>query len=241
MLQPVKEAFGDYMGRFYAELLPTTKPLERFCTRGLAASIAWAPSRMVDAAEEMLGQWLRFDPNDATTKPPEMPAIIVAVARDYMPTGRDWGRQIADPEWITFPDDAKNRAFKLRTVAGEIRAQVVIFAQDEPTAKSLAAQFLLFMDGRANRGFMAAFSFAGFAAPYPVVIETPEIPFVAVSTEAKNLTILAGDVTLKATIPLFYAPKVGEPNDGQGTPGSATDPAGFPVMGGIVFSGKAVP
>ena len=63
---------------------------------------------------------------------------------------------------------------------------------------------------------------------------SPEVPqtrvyWVAVQTEAKNLTILAVDVTLKAEVPLFDAPTEDEPNDGQGVPGT-DDPSGYPLV-----------
>jgi hypothetical protein len=43
------------------------------------------------------------------------------------------------------------------------------------------------------------------------------------------VTILAIDLTLKAEVPLFDAPKEGEYNDGKGVPGT-DDPAGYPVV-----------
>ena len=240
MLEPVKAAFGQFMGRFYAEIVPTTKPLEAYITRGLAKSIVWAPSRMVDSAEEMLQTWQRNDTDNATTKPANMPVMIVGIARDYTPTGRDYTRQMADPEMVMIPGDAKERVFSLRTVAGDVRAQVVLFAQDEPTARALAAQFLLFLDATPNRRFTAHYTFAGQAMDWPVQVESPDAPAMSIQTEAKNLTILAIDLTLKATIPLFSAPGAGQPNDGKGTPGT-TDPAGFPLVGEINTTAKAAP
>jgi len=240
MLEPVKAAFGQFMGRFYAEIVPTTKPLEAYITRGLAKSIVWAPSRMVDSAEEMLQTWQRNDTDNATTKPANMPVMIVGIARDYTPTGRDYTRQMADPEMVMISGDAKERVFSLRTVAGDVRAQVVLFAQDEPTARALAAQFLLFLDATPNRRFTAHYTFAGQAMDWPVQVESPDAPAMSIQTEAKNLTILAIDLTLKATIPLFSAPGAGQPNDGKGMPGT-TDPAGFPLAGEINTTAKAAP
>ncbi len=230
MLQPVKEAFGLFMGRFYATLVPTTKPLESYVTRGVAKSIAWAPSRMIDAAEDMLSLWMRSDIHDAPTRPPDMPAILVALAKDYTPTGRDYTRQVADREMVIIPTDPKERMFGLRAVAGDIRAQIVIFATDEPTAHSLAAQFGLFVDATPNRRFTARYAFASQPMDWPVQVELPDVPAMNIPTEAKNLTVLAIDITLRAEIPLFDAPKAGEPNDGKGTPGDAADPAGYPVV-----------
>ena len=230
MLEPVKAAFGQFMGRFYAEIVPTTKPLTPYIARGLAKSIVWAPSRMVDSAEEMLAAWQRNDTDGATTRPADMPVMIVAMARDYTPTGRDYTRQIADAETAMIPGDEKERAFSLRTIAGDVRAQVAIFAQDEPTARSLASQFLLFLDATPNRRFTARYTFAGQQMDWPVQVEAPDSPAMSVGTEAKNLTILAIDLTLKATIPLMSAPAAGQPSDGEGVSGDAADPAGLPVV-----------
>ena len=229
MLQPVKAAFGEFMGRFYASLVPTTKPMESYVQRGLAKSIAWAPGRMVDAVEEMLSLWMRSDIENATTKPPAMPAIMVAMSKDYMPTGRDYTRQVADREMVIIPSDPKERMFGLRAAAGDIRAQVAIFATDEPTARSIASQFLLFLDATPNRRFEARYIFAGQNMGWPVQIEAPDIPAQSIASEAKNLTILAIDLTLRAEIPFFDAPAVGQPNDGKGIPGT-DDPAGYPVV-----------
>ncbi len=220
------------MGAFYGGIVPTTKALEAYVTRGLAKSIAWAPSRMIDAAEEMLGSWQRNDTDSTTTKPANMPVILVAMAKDYVPTGRDFTRQVADRIMVTIPDDEKGRVFGLRTVAGDIRAQIAIFAHDEPSARSIAAQFLLFLDAAPNRWFMARYTFAGQIMEWPVQVESPDSPAMAIQTDAKNLTILAVDLTLKAEIPMFDAPAAGQPNDGQGTPGTS-DPAGYPLVQGI--------
>lgn len=235
MLQPVKAAFGDYMSRFYASIVPTTKALEGYVTRGLAKSVVWAPSRMVDSAEEMLSSWQRNDTDSATTKPANMPVIIVAMARDYVPSGRDFTHQVADPVMMILPGDIKERVFGVRAMAGDIRAQIALFANDEPTARSLAAQFLLFLDATSNRRFTARYTFAGQNLDWPVQVESPDSPAMSIQTDAKNLTILAIDITLKAEIPLFDAPAIGQPNDGKGTPGSLTDPAGYPMTAQVDY------
>lgn len=228
MLEQVKAAFGEYIGRYYQSVVPTTKPLEEFKVRGLAQCIAWAPSRMVDAAQDMLALWLRAEHNKPT-KPPALPSIIVAIAKDYTPSGRDYTRQVADRQVAIIPGDPKERLFGIRAIAGDVRAQVAIFATDEPTARSLAAQLLLFMDATENRRFTAKYHFAGVETLWSVQIETPENPAMSIPSDAKNLTILAVDVTLRAQIPLFDAPGTGEPNDGKGTPGT-DDPAGYPLV-----------
>lgn len=217
------------MGRFYAEIQPTNNTLREFTDRGLPKSIVWAPSRMIDAAEEMLSSWQRNDTDKAPTRPAKLPVIIVALAKDYTPTSRDFTRQVADKMLVILPGDEKERAFGLRVMSGDIRAQLAIFAHDEATARSLAAQFLLFVDSTENRRFTAQYEFAGQVLEWPVQLESPDAPAMSIATEAKNLTILALDVVLKAQIPLFDAPKAGQPNDGKGTP-NTDDPAGYPLV-----------
>lgn len=235
MFESVKAGFGEFMGQFYRLLVPTTRPMQAYVERGLARSIAWAPARMVDAAEEMLGSWRRNDTSPQPSKPAELPVILVGMAKDYMPTTADYTRQMADRQMIMIPGDPKERLFGLRTVAGDLRAQVAIFASDEPTAKSLASQFLLFLDGSARRRFSARHAFAGMGLDWPVQIEAPDVPASAVATEAKNLTILVIDLTLKASVPLLDHPKPGEPNDGKGTDGDPADPHGYPLTADVRY------
>lgn len=230
MLEPVKVAFGEYMGAFYSGIAPTTHGLQEYLARGLAKSIVWAPSRMVDTVEEMLSAWQRNDTDGAPTQPAKMPIIFVAIAKDYTPSGRDYTRQISEQVEVILPGDTKERDFKVRTIAGDVRAQVVFCANDEPTARSLASQFLLYLDNMGNRRFDAKYTFAGQNLVWPVQIESPDVPAMSIQTEAKNLTILACDVTLKASIPLFKAPADNEPNDGKGTVGNPSDPSGYQVV-----------
>ena len=229
MFEPVKVAFGQFMAGFYESLVPTTQPMSEYVTRGLEKSIAWAPTRMVDSVEEMLASWQRADTDNAPTRPVKAPVIFVAMARDLTGTGRDYTRQVADPVDVVIPGDTKERYFKLRTVAGDIRAQIAICANDEPTSRSIAAQFGLWLDSTANRRMLASHSFASIETNWPVQIEDPGIIAMDIKTDAKNLSILAIDITLKATIPLFQAPKEGEANDGKGS-GTAEDPHGYPVV-----------
>ena len=232
MFEQVKAGFGQYMARFYGELVATTRPMEEYVGRGVGKSVMWAPARMVDAAEEMLSLYARDNLNGGPTKPFDLPIMFVAMAKDYVPAGRDFTRQLAERQSIAIPGDDKARVFGLRTVAADIRTQVVIAAMDEPTARSLAAQFILSVDSTDGRRFMSRYSYAGEEMEWPAVIESPDVQAVQVPHEAKNLTLLAIDLTIKATVPLFDAPKVGEANDAQGVPGT-NDPAGYPVIAAI--------
>ncbi len=229
MFEPVKVAIGEFLQGFYRDVAPTTRALQEFRQRGFAQCVALAPSRMVDQVSAMLGAWQRNDSAQAPTRPPKLPALVVAVAKDYTPASRDFTTQIADPVDVSFPADGKQRYFQMKLIAGELRAQLAIMASDEPTAKSLAAQFLLYLDSPANRSFVARYPFAGFDHEYPVQIEAPDNPAMSIETDARNLTLLAIDLTLKVSVPLFLAPGEGEPSDGKGMPGT-DDPAGFPLV-----------
>lgn len=229
MFLPVQEALGGVLAQFYGRISPTTRALEEYAARGFAQAVAWAPSRMVDQAEAMLDAWQRNDTRQAKTRPPDLPVILVAMSKDWTPVGHEFGTQIADEIPIMFPEDTKERVFRVRLVSGDIRVQMAVFAQDEPTAKSLAAQLLLFWDSVEQRRFWARYSFAGFHHDYPVQVEVPDPPAIRVETNSRIVSALAIDLTLKANAPIFLAPGPGEPNDGKGTPGT-DDPAGFQVV-----------
>lgn len=203
MLESVKIAFGQYMGRYFHSIAPTTKPLKAFIERPLHEAIAFAPARMVDAAQEMLALWQKADFSGQPTKGyGKMPAIMCAIAKDYTATGRDYTRQIADAQPVFIGKSEK--AVWLRTIAADIRAQIAIFAMDEPSAHALAAQFALFVDATDNRRFFADYDFGDASnMRWPVQIETPEVFASSIATDAKNLSILTVDLTLKATVPLF--------------------------------------
>jgi len=239
MFEPIKSAFSQFMGRYYQSLSPTTKAMSEFASRGLGKSIMVAPTRMIDVAEDMLAAWQRNDTDSAPTQPPKLPVIIIAFARDMIPTGRDFNRQIADAEHISLEGDDKQRVFKIRTVASDVRVQVAIFAHEEPTARALAAQFALFIDATGNQHLYAKFDNPlGISEDWPIMIESTETPFIAVRTEAKNLCIIAADLTLKVTVPIYSAPNDENPNNAQnGVPGTF-DPSGYLGVNEVVINPK---
>ncbi len=239
MFEPVKIGFGEFMAGYYNSLTATTPHLQEFVARGFGKCVAWAPTRMIDSAEDMLSSWQRNDTDQAPTQPTDLPVIIVAMAKDYMPTGRDYTRQVVTSDWMIMPGDVKERAFGIRAIAGDIRVQLAFFAADEPTAKSLAAQFCLYIDDIHNRNFWSKHTFAGVESLWPVQIESPDTPISNAQSQSKNITILICDLTLKAEIPLFDAPKDGEANDGKGVPGT-DDPAGYPLVKIVYFDDKSL-
>lgn len=240
MFEPVKVGFSEYMIRFFNQLSPTTKPLQEYVARDVGKAIVWCPTRMIDMATEMLEAWQRNDTDNLPTMPHKLPVIIVAFGRDFMPTGRDYTRQIGESQRIMLPNDTKDRVFGIRTISGDLTAQVAIFAVDEPTAKSIASQFILFMDSIGNHALASTYKWAGLNTVWPVQIESPETPASSIESESKNVVILAIRLNLKATAPLFDAPADNEPNDGKGTDGDINDPHGYPVIATIETINKVI-
>ena len=237
MFEPLKAAFGRYMYRFFKDLTPTTKPMVRYCQREFQYAVMLAPGRMIDQVEELLSKYLRADKDGEKTRPHDLPVILVAFGRDVTPTGRDYTRQVSEGVWVQLPDDELERTFKLKTIASDVRVQVAIFASDEPTARSIAAQFMLYVDDISNRRFKVDYEYAGVPLTFPAQLESPEVMAPVLPIEAKNLTVLAVDLNLHCTIPLFKAPKEGEPDDGLGIPGDMYQPSGYPVVSEVQSTG----
>lgn len=228
-MKELEIALGGYLERWHQCLVPTTPALTEYAARAFATSVAWAPGRMVDAASEMLGAWRRND-NIGKTSGALMPIALVALAKDYVPVPGNHSRQIANETYVTIPSDPKERIFKLRQIQGLRRGQILIVASEEETARNLMQQLILFINAVENRYFQATYRFAGIDQPWPITIETTNIPAeVAPDGEEKNLTLLVIDMHLLESIPLFKAPTQAEPNDGQGD-GTPDNPSGYPKV-----------
>lgn len=235
----VKAAFGEQLGRFHRELIADTRSLREYANRSFSKAAVWAPGRMIDQVDDMLNSWRKNNTSEASQSTPLLPIMIAATAKDFMPSGAEFGRGYGDAQYVMIPGDPKERIFKLRVVKGDFRTQVAIIASDEPTCRSIAMQLHLFMSAIAQRTFYAQFDLAGVKERWGVQIEAPDL--MAVPTPApddvKNLTIMAVDLTLRATIPLLQAPRQGEPNDGKGSGPNQFDPfednydpSGYPVV-----------
>ena len=231
MFEPVRDAFGNYLQGFYSELGATTPAMKEFKNRGFGYCFVMAPSRMVDQANEMLAAWQKNDSTGRPTTPAKLPVVIVGFSKDYTPTGRDYNYQISDAVEIMLPTDSKERYFEVKTVAGDLRVQLAICASDEATAKSIAAQLLLYVDSPTRRGFDARYTFAKNDVYFPCQLDAPDSPASSVDTGNQNITMLAIDFTLHCTVPLYNAPGENEPNDGKGS--GPDDPSGFMPMSSI--------
>lgn len=232
----IKEAFAKYLRGWYDGLVPTTQAVEEYVGRGVERCIIFAPDRMVDAAEDMLAAYRKNDNPGAHGQNAPFPVVLVGVAKDWMPTMGDWGGRQVSRQYVRITDDVDASVYGYRQAMVDIRAQVVIFASEGPTAQSLATQILMWIGDIENRRFYADFTFGEYTVQMPLVIENPDIPFVEVKTDAKNMTILAGDISLKATIPYFDAPKAGEANDG-----TSHNPQGYPNVTEVDILDRYVP
>lgn len=234
IITPVKAAFGEYLKAFYDDFVPDTKASQEWARRTFAKAAAWADGRMVDFAEEILSSYRRNDNTGRVGSSSPLPFMALVMDKGYTPIMGDLGVQMSRKGYFTFPTDAKSRVFQVKVMRGEIRTQVVIFAVDDATARGIAAQLCLYLSDMSNRTFFAMYKFAGIESKWPTQIQTPDVIVSSIPhNEQTNLTILTVDITLRASMPLFYAPKVGEPNDGLGTVGDANDPSGFKVVDGV--------
>lgn len=220
-LQPVQVALSHYLTDWHQSLIPLTKAMDEFSRRQTMDAMGWASGRLVDDVSNMLSQWQEDVANDRTPDT-RLPAVIIAMDPSMEPTGRDFVRQQSEWQYVRLSDEDE-RVFQVSATQIDVRVQLAIAAHDVTTAKALAAQLSRQMEER--RRFNAVYEFAGHELPWPVLIETPESPASRVDHEYKNLTLLAFDLMLKATLPIYRAPGEGEPNDG-----SELVPAGYPVV-----------
>lgn len=234
---PVKVAFGGFLHGFYRGVMADTAGVQSWAQRDFAKAAEWVPGRMVDAAEEMLAAWRKNDTSRADQPTPQLPVFLVAMARDFVPAASEFGRSNGDWTWVQIPGDPKKRTFQMRSVVADIRTQVLIAAADSPTATSLAMQFDAYCSSFEHRRFSAAYPLAGMSQNWPVQVEMPDILMPSIATEQKNLTMLVGDLTLRATVPMLKAPRASEPNDGKGAGANQDrpfaegyDPSGYLVV-----------
>lgn len=228
---PIKVAFGQYMARFYLGVYPDTSAMRSFTERGAPRSIVWAPDRMVDYVEEMLKSYQKNE--NSTPSAPYAPGanalfpiMIVAMAKDYTPGGADMGMRQVGRQLVCIDNNDPNASvYGYRQAMGDLRVQVVIMAAEAPTARSLAAQFSLFVGEIPNRRFKVRHTWGQYQIDMPCMLESPDIMFSRVEPENQGMTILIADLTLKVTMPYFDAPSAGDQNDG-----TSNNPPGYPTV-----------
>lgn len=226
----LKTAFGQYISRFYAGIYADTPALQAFVDRGLCKSVVWAPGRMIDSVEDMLKAYQKNENMlpDEPYRPganARFPVVVVAMAKDYMPTGGDFGGRQVGRRLVALESGAGASVYGYRQAMGDIRTQIVIMSAEAPSAQSLAAQFSLFVGEVPNRRFRVHFRWHNYELDMPCMLETPDIMFSKIDPENQNMTILAADLTLKAVFPYLDAPGPGDVNDG-----STNTPPGWPLV-----------
>jgi hypothetical protein len=234
MLNEVKIGFSHYMRGYRDSLVPTTKAMTEFVGREFKKAFYWGPGHQFDSPEDMLSKVREMDNSGAPGTSAQLPAVVVTMARDMQPP-MDWLQPVGDPVYVVLPTDTKQRVFKLRQIEMECPVQVVFFADNEPTARSLALQFGLWCNSKANRRFPVGFKFAGQTLDYRAMLETPDILIDHVPSAQTDLVILTANLNLRISVPLLKAPLDSEPNDGRGTAGDQNDPNGFPVVTGVTI------
>lgn len=223
----IKKGFGHYLARWRKGLYPDyadTPAVKAFMERPFSQAVQWAPARMIDAAEDMLALWRKS--SDGEHGPSGMlPVILLAMDDNFLGTGADWGGQQIARRQLQIVEGGSWYGYK--HVMVDRRAQVVIIANEGGSAQSLAAQLGSFLQEPKNRCFDAPYIFGQYKVPMPVELESNRVDWmnVAVPNDAKNMRILAADITLKCMIPMFDAPQSGEPNDG-----SDNTPPGYPLV-----------
>lgn len=239
-MNQLRYGYARWLDAFHRYFAPTTRATEEWVQRDLATAIVMAPGRMVDSAEDMMAAWRKNDNTGQPGMSSHLPVVITALAKDYVPAGGEYSRQLAREVDFTIPDDPKARVFRLRQIQGDRRAQLLFVAPEEASARSMALQFCQWITDFHWRRFTVPYEFAGMVHEWPVVLETPDVMPQAVDLGQKNITGLVVDLNLRETIPVFVAPRPGEPNDGKGTPGNPSDPAGFPVVRDYTLSANVV-
>lgn len=227
---------SDYLQRYHAALVADTRAVAEFASRDFAKAAMWVPGRLVDQVNLMLAKYRENDNSGTAQAQPKLPIMLVGIARDYSPAPAERSVRVAsEPLPVTVPGDRLSRELRIRTVHRQHRAQVVIIAPDVGSADSLVLQLHAFAMALQNRRFYAPYKIAGVMTQWPVLIEDPDVVAPIGDTEDQtNLTVLAVDMTLWATVPLVTGPGAGEPNDGQGK-GTLEDPHGYPPLKGVTI------
>lgn len=229
----VRVAIGQWLGRWHSRIIPITPQMHEYSSRDLAKSVAYVPGRMIDSATDMLNLWMRNDTEDKKpTKSHKLPMVLVAIAPDSGPSGRDWGKNISSEIFVSFDADPKERVFAMRTQMRDVRVQMAFFAHEPDTAGHLMAQLASYMEDYQAKRFDALWDFAGFRIAAPVVLESDDAFPQRIPVDSKNMTIMTLDATFKVTHPMYRGPRAGEGIDGKGS-GTPDDPHGFPLVGQV--------
>lgn len=207
-LTPVKDALGRWLGDWFSNFRPDTPANAEWAARPRVQSMAWAPGRMVDAAQDMLSSWKTNDNNGRTGQSAFLPVLIAAIANEYTEAPAEDGRHLTDDLAFSFPDDTQHRSFRLSMLSIEVRVQIVVAANDPGTAMSMLAQLSKWAMSRQR--FHASYTFRGFTTPWPVrIIQSDRLA--VPSPVGDNIVMMALDLVLRCSVPQFNGPAEGFP------------------------------
>lgn len=207
-LTPVKDAMGRWLGEWFAQFRPDTPANHEWATRQRARAMAWAPGRMVDAAEGMLSSWKTNDNTGKAGQSAFIPVLFAAIANEYTESPNEEGRHLTDDIPFSFPEDPDNRSYLLSLLKIDVRAQIVVVANDPATAQSMLAQLSKWAMSRQR--FRASYGFHGFTSQWPVTIVQTERLAVPIPA-SENIVMLTLDLVLRCNIPQFTGPAEGFP------------------------------
>lgn len=228
LAHPLLIGFGEYLQRFHAQIVADTPAVSEFAGREFSRAAAWAPGRMIDQVESMIGEWRKNDTSGTARGTPMLPVLLCAAARDFTPVMPDYSAQQADPTWVVLPNDPKERLFQLQALVVERRIQVCIIAADQPTCMSLAMQLALYVRRSEGDRVPVRYNLAGMVETWVAQIaERNLMPSIMSPEQMDNLTVIACDFTLRAPVPILRHPGLSaEDADGLGTH-DLSDPSGF--------------
>jgi len=218
----IRAAWGQYMNRWFDELYANTKAVELYRQKPFSQAVMWAPSRIIDAAQDMLAAY-RKNVNGPEGANAMFPIVLMAVDENFMGTGADWGGDHIARRVLQIREGGSWYGYQHSMM--DQRLQVVIIGSEGTSPKSLAAQLSTFIKRPSNRHLKAVYAFGEYEIPAPITLETNRIDWMDVKTDLKNVKILAADIILKCTMPVLDAPAEGEPNDG-----TTHNPPGYPLV-----------
>ena len=228
----IRAAWGVYMNRWFNGLYANTKAVDAYRQKPFSQAVMWAPSRMIDAAQDMLAAY-RKNMNGPEGANAMFPIVLMAVDENFMGTGADWGGDHIARRLLQIHEGGSWYGYQHSMM--DQRLQVVIIGSEGASTKSLAAQLATFIKRPSNRNLKAFYTFGEYNIPAPITLETNRIDWMDVKTELKNIKILAADIMLKCTMPALDAPAEGEPNDG-----SVRNPPGYPLVQDVQHDDTAV-
>ena len=219
-----QRAWGTMLADWRQWVMADSDPILSWQARPLPQAIRAVAGRMIDDAEEMLAE-LRRDPVVAGQQGITARMPVVLTAFEPLPSIPDVSSMRGVPDWmeVQVPSDTQGRTVLMRTIPAAFRAQIAIFANSPYVTSSLATHFCAYLTSEKKRRLSMPVKLGGgLTDDWPLTVLDNSLFPSRVSTEAKNLIIVAVDVVLNGLIPQIAGL-------GAGTDGT-TDLAGRPTI-----------